>query len=253
MYQNSNLNTGRRGLNILKPRAKQTAAIHWLAYNFLEHTSRSSSDEQGEVDEDKVHGHGVKRRKHFGIYDQLMGEHRREDPKAFKDFLRMPPEMLDEIFARIEDCLTKQYTWYREHLEPGLKVKAVSFSQLSTSKGPSSQGPSPQWPSWSVHPPQLMTVKENWHKTMRQVGLCSFSIRRGLDSSPGQVWQHHTMLRAFSHCMPSFVYIEQIVSVFSWSILGNSIVYCLHKSHMDTCTTTKCENGHKCGIILPYM
>lgn len=73
----------------------------------------------------------VKRRREFGIYDQLMVELRREDPKAFKNFLRMPPEMFDEIFARIEHRLTKQHTWYREPLEPGLKL-AVTLRHLAS-------------------------------------------------------------------------------------------------------------------------
>ncbi|KAH3769762.1 hypothetical protein DPMN_171038 [Dreissena polymorpha] len=35
----------------------------------------------------------LKRRRQFGIYDQLMVELRSEDPETFKKFLRMPTEM----------------------------------------------------------------------------------------------------------------------------------------------------------------
>ena len=73
----------------------------------------------------------VRRRREFGIYDQLMVELRREDPKAFKNFLRIPPDMFDEIFARIEHRLTKQHTRYREPLEPGLKL-AVTLRHLAS-------------------------------------------------------------------------------------------------------------------------
>ena len=41
------------------------------------------------------------RRRHFGLYDQLMTELRREDQKAFVNFLRISPEMFDEI---LETC-----------------------------------------------------------------------------------------------------------------------------------------------------
>ena len=73
----------------------------------------------------------VLRRREFGIYDQLMVELRREDAKAFKNFMRMPPEMYDEIFRRTEQRLTKQTTKFREPLEPGLKL-AVTLRHLAS-------------------------------------------------------------------------------------------------------------------------
>jgi len=42
-----------------------------------------------------------------------MVELRREDPISFKNFMRMPPEMFDEILQRVRGRITKQYTWYR--------------------------------------------------------------------------------------------------------------------------------------------
>lgn len=50
------------------------------------------------------------RRLQFGIYDQLMLELRREDPRTFKKFLCMPTEMYDEIFGRVRHRLLKQHT-----------------------------------------------------------------------------------------------------------------------------------------------
>ena len=44
---------------------------------------------------------GPLRRRQFGLYDQLIMELRREDPASFRNFLRMPPEMFDEILTRI--------------------------------------------------------------------------------------------------------------------------------------------------------
>jgi len=73
----------------------------------------------------------ISRRKQVGVCHQHMVELRREDPTAFKNFMRMPPEMYDEILTRIEHRLTKQHTWYREPLEPGLKL-AVSLRHLAS-------------------------------------------------------------------------------------------------------------------------
>ena len=75
----------------------------------------------------------ISRRKQFGVYHQLMVELRREDPTAFKNFMRMPPEMYDEILTRIEHRLTKQHTWYREPLEPGLKSSMAGASHQTQS------------------------------------------------------------------------------------------------------------------------
>ena len=39
----------------------------------------------------------ISRRRQFGMYDQLLVELRREDQEAFKNILRMPTEMYDEL------------------------------------------------------------------------------------------------------------------------------------------------------------
>ena len=54
------------------------------------------------------------------MYDQLMVELRNEETASFKNFLRMPTEMYDEIVARVGPRITKQHTRNREPLEPGL-------------------------------------------------------------------------------------------------------------------------------------
>ena len=53
---------------------------------------------------------GSDRRRQFGLYDQLMTELRREDQKSFVKFMRMQPEMFDEILERVGPRITKQYT-----------------------------------------------------------------------------------------------------------------------------------------------
>ena len=64
----------------------------------------------------------IGRRREFGIYDQLMMELRNEDPASFTNFLRMPPDMFDELLDRVGPRITKMHTRYREPLEPGLKI-----------------------------------------------------------------------------------------------------------------------------------
>ena len=73
----------------------------------------------------------IRRRQQLGVYHQLMVELRQEDPTAFKNFMRMPPEMYNEIFNRVEDRLTKQHTRLRSPLEPGLKL-AVTLRHLAS-------------------------------------------------------------------------------------------------------------------------
>ena len=70
-------------------------------------------------------------RKEFRLYDQLMVELRREDPSSFTNFMRMLPEMFDEILERVRGRSTKQHTFYRGPLEPGLKL-AVTLRHLAS-------------------------------------------------------------------------------------------------------------------------
>ena len=73
----------------------------------------------------------IGRRRQFGLYDQLLVELRNEDQKAFKNFMRMPPEMFDELLTRVGPRISKQKTNYREALEPGLKL-AITLRHLAS-------------------------------------------------------------------------------------------------------------------------
>ena len=73
----------------------------------------------------------IKRRKDYGFWDNLLVELRREDVPSFKNFMRMPPEMFDEILNRIRPAITKQTTFMRKPLEPGLKL-AVTLRHLAS-------------------------------------------------------------------------------------------------------------------------
>ena len=70
-------------------------------------------------------------RRQFGMYDQLMVELRNEDHASFTNFLRMPPEMFDELLAIVIPRITKQYTFYRDPLEPGMKL-ALTMRHLAS-------------------------------------------------------------------------------------------------------------------------
>ena len=61
----------------------------------------------------------IGRRLQFGLYDQLLVELRNEDQASFKNFMRMSPEMIDELLTRVGPRITKQNTNYREALDPG--------------------------------------------------------------------------------------------------------------------------------------
>ena len=73
----------------------------------------------------------ILRRVEYGLYDQLMVELRREDPASFHNFLRMDATMYDELLARIGPRITKQRTFMREPLSPGLKL-AVTLRHFAS-------------------------------------------------------------------------------------------------------------------------
>ena len=73
----------------------------------------------------------IGRRRQFGLYDQLLVELRNEDQASFKNFMRMPPEMFDELLTRVGPGITKQNTHYREALDPGLKL-ALTLRHLAS-------------------------------------------------------------------------------------------------------------------------
>ena len=73
----------------------------------------------------------VDRRLQYGHYHRLMPELRYEDPVSFFNFLRVPPDMFDELLNRLGPRITKQDTRYRKALEPGLKL-AMTLRHLAS-------------------------------------------------------------------------------------------------------------------------
>lgn len=74
------------------------------------------------------------RRPQLGLYDRLMVELRNEDPRAFKNFMRMPPVMYDELVERLTPALTKETTRLRA---PLVVIFSTSIGTRDTSSGSS--------------------------------------------------------------------------------------------------------------------
>ena len=64
----------------------------------------------------------VDRRLQYGHYHRLMYELRYEDPASYFNFLRVPPDMFDELLGRLGPLIAKQDTPYRKSLEQDLKL-----------------------------------------------------------------------------------------------------------------------------------
>jgi hypothetical protein len=60
-----------------------------------------------------------------------MVELRQEDPPGFKNFMCLEPALFQEILALVGPRITKQDTWWRKSLEPGLKL-AITLQHLAT-------------------------------------------------------------------------------------------------------------------------
>ena len=73
----------------------------------------------------------ITRRPQQGLYDRLLVELRNEDPRSFQNFMRMPPDMFDELVQRLTPRITKKTTNWRSSLEPGLKV-AITLRHLAS-------------------------------------------------------------------------------------------------------------------------
>ena len=72
---------------------------------------------------------GIRRK--FGIYDQLMVELRNEHQTPFTNFLCLPPDMFDELLARVGPRISRKHTSYREPLEPGSKL-SLTLRQITS-------------------------------------------------------------------------------------------------------------------------
>ena len=82
----------------------------------------------------------IERRVQLGQYTRLMEELRLEDVKAFKNFLRVEPELYEELVERVSHRIWKQDTAYRQSLRPGLKV-AITMRYIASGDSYSCRSP----------------------------------------------------------------------------------------------------------------
>lgn len=71
------------------------------------------------------------RRMEQGHYNNLMEELANEAPELFKNYTRTSKALFDEIVERVTPHIKKQTTWWRDPLEPGLRV-AITLRFLAT-------------------------------------------------------------------------------------------------------------------------
>ena len=67
----------------------------------------------------------LSKRSSFGIYDTLLQELRSEDKGECKKFLRMSPDVFDELLNLIEEDITRQNTHLRESIPATVKLAAT--------------------------------------------------------------------------------------------------------------------------------
>ena len=66
-----------------------------------------------------------------GQYTRLMPMLELDDPMAYRNFIRMPPELFQELEQRLGSEIQKERTWMRDPLIPGLKL-AVTLRHLAS-------------------------------------------------------------------------------------------------------------------------
>lgn len=71
------------------------------------------------------------KRPKFGMYEKLMKHLRDGDTKSFRNFVRLGPEMFNEMVQELTPRIEKRRTPYREPLSTGLKL-AVTLRYLAT-------------------------------------------------------------------------------------------------------------------------
>ncbi len=73
----------------------------------------------------------IRRRREFGLYDQLLVELVVRTPRSFVNFMRMRPRCMMRSSRDSATESPSSHTWFREPLEPGLKL-ALTLRHLAS-------------------------------------------------------------------------------------------------------------------------
>ena len=73
----------------------------------------------------------IEQRPDFGHFEKFLPHCRETDPESYKYFVRLDPDLFEEMLARIEHRIKKTHTNLKKPLEPGLKL-AVTLRFLAT-------------------------------------------------------------------------------------------------------------------------
>ena len=73
----------------------------------------------------------LQRRSYLGCFDTLLKELRSEDEAEYKRFLRMTPQIFDELLELVEEDITKENTRFRDAIPASIKL-AITIKFLAT-------------------------------------------------------------------------------------------------------------------------
>jgi hypothetical protein len=73
----------------------------------------------------------LQRRVLHGQYEQLVAELRGEDRRGFRNYMRISPELFDELLQRVGPILMKKDTLVRKSLEPGHRL-AIALRYMAS-------------------------------------------------------------------------------------------------------------------------
>jgi hypothetical protein len=73
------------------------------------------------------------RRPALGAYDTLLSELREEDTTSYLNFLRVSPEIFDDLLHKVTPFIERQNTVFRQAISPGMRL-AITLRYLATGK-----------------------------------------------------------------------------------------------------------------------
>ena len=73
----------------------------------------------------------LQRRSYLGCFETLLKELRPEDEAECKRFLRMTPQIFDELLELVEEDITKENTRFRDAIPASIKL-AITIKFLAT-------------------------------------------------------------------------------------------------------------------------